>query len=420
MVMYKRLSKMLSVLAAILIALSVAGGLHASTASAAQEGVSPYEPSTIVIPFTKVWDDNDNELGRRPESITVKLYRYKGEGYTDADLYETATVTAEDGWKYDFVFNNDDDNNPAFYLDEAGKYQVYHFAVVEEPVSGYTETEHKDPAVQMKTLNEDENDWVWIQPNSTKTFPIYTESYPKSFIAAKKGNQLYIWTPEVISPIEQKILLALVREHPQFPHQDWEGTTYLTGFGYHSEGQFTMTAGNPGDITFDDHSSWSFWARGTYTRSTPEENACSITNKLETVNIAVTKVWNDTDDQDGIRPDSVTVNLLANGERADVDPLTLDEAGEWSGSFTGLPKYADGKEIEYTVEEDEVTGYRPAITGSAADGFTITNTHAPETISITVTKVWNDENDKDGELQGILQRSGTFRQCDRPFPCGCR
>lgn len=73
--MYKRLSKMLFVLAAILIALSVAGGLHASTASAAQEGVSPYEPSTIVIPFTKVWDDNDNELGRRPESITVKLYR---------------------------------------------------------------------------------------------------------------------------------------------------------------------------------------------------------------------------------------------------------------------------------------------------------------------------------------------------------
>ncbi|WP_417085249.1 Cna B-type domain-containing protein, partial [Lancefieldella rimae] len=56
----------------------------------------------------------------------------------------------------------------------------------------------------------------------------------------------------------------------------------------------------------------------------------------------------------------------------------LDEAGNWTGTFSSLDKYkADGTEIVYTIKEDEVSGYTSEITGDATTGFTITNTEVP-------------------------------------------
>ena len=95
------------------------------------------------------------------------------------------------------------------------------------------------------------------------------------------------------------------------------------------------------------------------------------------VDIPVKKVWDDADDQDGIRPEQVTVALWANGEATD-KILTLTEAGGWTGSFTNLPEYENGQKIVYTVQEASVTGYTSAITGTASEGFTITNTHTPD------------------------------------------
>ena len=63
----------------------------------------------------------------------------------------------------------------------------------------------------------------------------------------------------------------------------------------------------------------------------------------------VTKVWDDTDDQDGYRPDDVTVNLLADGKI--IDTVTLSEENEWSYAWTKLDKKANGKNIDYTVTD---------------------------------------------------------------------
>ena len=54
--------------------------------------------------------------------------------------------------------------------------------------------------------------------------------------------------------------------------------------------------------------------------------------------------------------------------------LKLNEDNEWKGTFSDLPVNKDGKAITYTIEEVEVSGYTTKITGSAADGFTVTNT----------------------------------------------
>ena len=110
----------------------------------------------------------------------------------------------------------------------------------------------------------------------------------------------------------------------------------------------------------------------------------------ETVDVEVTKVWVDADDQDGIRPDSVAVTLLADGEA--VDEASLDASSDWKHVFGQLPKYEGENEIAYTVQETAVEGYSSEVTGDAQNGFTITNTHTPATITITLEKTWEDGN----------------------------
>lgn len=114
------------------------------------------------------------------------------------------------------------------------------------------------------------------------------------------------------------------------------------------------------------------------------------------INIPVEKVWNDTNDQDGIRPQSVTVKLLADGKDTE-KTLTLNAGNNWQGTFSELDKYENGREVTYTIEEVSVTGYEPEISGSSSTGFTITNTHTPETITISGSKTWDDANDQDGK-----------------------
>ena len=50
-----------------------------------------------------------------------------------------------------------------------------------------------------------------------------------------------------------------------------------------------------------------------------------------------------------------------------------------------VPFDENGVDIEYTITEANVDNYSTTITGSEADGFTITNTYAPNTTSVTVS-----------------------------------
>ncbi len=115
------------------------------------------------------------------------------------------------------------------------------------------------------------------------------------------------------------------------------------------------------------------------------------------VGINVQKLWDDADDQDGIRPESIEVELVKNGDKTGIT-LTLDEDNEWSGSFSDLDEYTDGVKNEYTVAEIEVEGYVTTITDpDGTTSFIITNSHTPETVSLEGTKVWDDDDDHYGK-----------------------
>lgn len=130
------------------------------------------------------------------------------------------------------------------------------------------------------------------------------------------------------------------------------------------------------------------------------EDGFTITNtrEPEKTSIKVNKAWVDNNNQDGKRPDSITVKLFANGKEVSGKVLELNAENKWSGEFVDLYVYNDKEVIEYSIEEVEVgNGYTSKITGSAEDGFTITNTREPEKTSIKVNKVWEDNNNKDGK-----------------------
>lgn len=108
--------------------------------------------------------------------------------------------------------------------------------------------------------------------------------------------------------------------------------------------------------------------------------------------IPVKKVWDDANNQDGKRPNKITVKLLANGEKVDSKEVRAAADGTWSTVFTKLPKYKNGKEIKYSLTEEVVSEYTSEI-----NGFNITNKYTPKMIDYQVTKTWNDNNNQDGK-----------------------
>ena len=119
-----------------------------------------------------------------------------------------------------------------------------------------------------------------------------------------------------------------------------------------------------------------------------------IKNTTEnTTEVSGEKTWNDADNQDGARPSEITVNLLANGNPIQNKDVKADQTGKWTYSFKDLPKYDNnGKEITYTVTEDDVAGYTAKVSG-----YNIENSYTPKKTSVTVTKSWDDANNQDGK-----------------------
>src|SRR5699024_2610708 len=116
------------------------------------------------------------------------------------------------------------------------------------------------------------------------------------------------------------------------------------------------------------------------------------------VNIPVEKTWDDKDNQDGIRPEKVTIELYADGKATD-KTVELNEKNNWKASFTKLRKTdsTTKEEIKYTVKEkDADKNYKSNVTGSMADGFKIKNSYTPAKTEVSVKKAWDDKDNQDG------------------------
>lgn len=93
----------------------------------------------------------------------------------------------------------------------------------------------------------------------------------------------------------------------------------------------------------------------------------------ETVERSVRKIWNDRNNSDGKRPESITVKLVRDGEA--VENVKLNESNKWTHTWTDLDA-----DHEWTVVEAAVPDGYTTISDVEGDSTEITNTHTPPTM----------------------------------------
>lgn len=332
------------------------------------EGLDP-NPGSLSITGEKIWDDNDDEAGLRPESVIINLY-------ADEEKIDLQTITEDDGWCYSF----DISDRPIFNDQE----NQVEYTVGEEEVLKYIMGKCINPTVTF--ITPEAGNWRKYPSCNNLDINISNTQDERTVVVAKvTGGKtpVVVWTVDALTNSERYAITEAIKSineiNPYGSIYFFSGYGSLATIGIDAISHLNMTVTDE-TVSFGGKNEWSMVFTGTYSRGSSEATESSITNRLvpQTVSIQVTKSWQDSNDQDGIRTEHVIVKLLADGDDTG-KTLVLDAANDWTGIFTGLDKSKAGQDIEYTIEEVSVDGYTTDITGNAASGFTITNSHTPQT-----------------------------------------
>ena len=314
-----------------------------------------YTPAKTEVPVKKVWKDENNQDGKRPTSVTVKLLA------DGQDTGKTLTLTEANGWAGSFKdLDADKGGTPIQYT------------VVEVTVAGYTSKVTGDAASGFTITNSYSPETVDVK--ATKNWDDANN---------QDGKRPTKITINLLADGEK----VASKEIQAAADGTWTATfEKLAKYKAGKEIKYTVTEEAVAEY------------ESTITDFT-------ITNKYapKEIDYKVTKVWNDANNQDGKRPESVTVQLykkVGNADPVAVEgkklTLTAKEKTDdntWVASFTNLPQYEAGKEITYSIKEVDVpAGYESSVTGQV-----VTNTYNPETVVLSGTKVWKDNNNQDGK-----------------------
>ena len=295
----------------------------------------------ISVEGTKTWDDGNDQDGKRPTEITINLLK-------NGNKVDSKKVTKDDGWKWKFE-----------NLDKYDNGVEINYTVTEEQVSGYTtevngyniKNSYKPgkTSVQVTKAWDDANNQDGKRPENVKIKLLADGVETTKTITLTKENN---WTGSFTELDEYKAgnkIAYTVKEE-------------TVGNGY--ESKVTGTASDGFVVT--------------------------NTRAVEKTVVEGTKTWDDGNDQDGKRPTEITINLLKNGNKVDSKKVTKDDGWKWK--FENLDKYDNGVEINYTVTEEQVSGYTAEV-----NGYNIKNSYKPGKTSVQVTKVWDDRDNQDGK-----------------------
>ena len=317
-------------------------------------------PATINISGGKHWDDANNQDGKRPGSITIRLYA-DGTELTD----KAQIVTAADNWEWTFT------NLPKYANGTEINYTITEDAVADYTTSvrGYNVTNTYTPEVVRVVIRkvwDDENNQDGKRPTELKVD-----------LKKKVGNS---WNApnELVQTItlnEGNGWIMAIENLPKYA----DGKEILYNWSEHTAG---------------------LEEKGYYFDSIVTEGEITTLTNIYApgkVSASVKKVWNDGGNQDGIRPETLRVNLLKNGQATD-QFVILSEENRWSATLDNLDEYTDGTLNEYTWSEELPNGYTVTVSDPDEMGITtLTNTHTPAMIEASVKKTWDDNDDQDGK-----------------------
>ena len=396
-----------------------------------------HTPAVVSVEGAKTWDDNDDQDGARPESITINLL-------ADGEIIDTVTVTEAEGWAWSFTNLPKYHNHGTLITYTVSENEVEGYTTV---ITGYNVTNTHAPeqtSVSVTKVWKDKDNQDGIRPNDITVVLVANGVATENTMVLSSGNS---WTgifndldkyadgEEIIYTVEEITVTGYETVVTGDQHDGYTITNSHTPATVEVAGSKTWVDNDDQDgarpesitinlkadgevidtvtVTEAEGWAWSFTNLPKYKNGgveivysvtedavedySTEYNGYNVTNSHTPAqtSVTVTKAWVDNDDQDGIRPNHVTVVLVANGQETELT-LTLNEANNWTGSFTELDKYANGQVITYTVKEITVEGYNTVVTGDQTSGYTITNSHTPEVVEVAGSKTWDDNDNQDG------------------------
>ena len=307
--------------------------------------ITSYEGNNIInevnlteFEVEKIWNDNGNAAGKRPEKIVVELKR-------EGRVIRKITLNEETNWKYTF--------KALEKYNELGEEIVYSvdeqtFAsdewYVKEIVGGKITNKLVVPDERVKIVGsknwDDNNNLAGKRPESV-------------ILQVKNGEEVV--TEQVVTE-----------------EDNWSYEFELAKYD---------ELGNEINYTIDEKEVGSKF----YEKTGVEGNV--VTNKFvvpdEKVEIWVDKKWEDEDNKYGKRPESVILQIK-NGENV-VEEVEVSEENNWRHKFE-LTKYDElGNEINYIVDEKETAEYYE----KRIEGNTVINTctYTPPTDTSDIS-VW--------------------------------
>ena len=301
--------------------------------------VNSYSPEKISISGSKTWDDSNNQDGERPEKVTVNLH-------ANGVVIASKEITAVDKWEYTFsdLYKYENGKEILYTLSE-NQVKNYSFEA-----DSYNLINHYTPKETSYTIIkdwQDENNQDGKRPDSIKVQLLADGKHSGTPVELNEENKwTHTWN-KLPQKADGKIITYTVNE------------SAVTDY----ESEFKVIDATNGTLT----------------------NSYSP----ETVAFSGEKIWKDQNNQDGKRPGSIVINLLA--DNVIVESRTVTKDDNWKYSFKDLAKYNNGKEIEYSLSEDDETNYQKSITD-----FNVTNSYSPEKTTFSGKKIWNDEKNQDG------------------------
>ena len=336
-----------------------------------------YTPTTVKINVSKVWDDSDKE-SERPDEVKFIL---------TANGAQVNSIVLNDDNNWTGTFTTDSGGNAL--ANYANGEKIY-YAIDEVSDYGYTKNltnatnqtrtaiangaQDYEMSLSIKNTFDEEShtsvtvNKVWDKIDSANLLkePVDIDLYQivngksarvRSVTLSSKNSWTYTWN-DLPKQINGDYVTYSVVE-----------TTELSGFDSPSVTSNTTT---------------NFTVTNTYSDESVENNLTDVT---------ATTVWNDSNNQDGFRPETVTFTLTAKSGDTTVwsDTQTVDVAQDGSCNYTwnDLLKEYKGTTLTYTLTASDATGYTKNI-DKEGYGFTVNYSHTPMQTHFVIDKQWVD------------------------------
>ena len=336
---------------------------------------------TFDLEVTKIWNDNNNRAGKRPEKVTLVLTgkNARGEVITEEKKITLTSenkvgedITEENVWKGTIT------GLPKYDLNA----DIINYELSEENLNNifYT-TENVTIDQQTKTVTnrfEVPDDKVEITVNKKWD---------------DNNNELERRPEEVtlyLSGNNKEYDIKLTEANKTADESIWSGT--ISNLPKYDVNGDEIT------YTLDERPI----ANEFYTKTGIDQTAKTVINKFgiptETIQVPVTKIWEDSNNKAGKRPENIVLQIK-DKKTGEVELEQLVQGNKttndgWSYIFE-VPKYNEtGEEVEYEIGERNLNNkfYPSASTKIDQEQRTITNVFAipDEKIELIVNKVWND------------------------------